>query len=111
MLPLLGDHYVRGLDDRDRLVADREAQFVDSLVGDRGGHDHPAADVDPHMRRGGTALDTDDLALELIARTKFRASPGKRASGNGAARRPGGSRHRARAIGTAGEIGPLHRVV
>src|ERR1700730_11529322 len=63
----LTDHHVRRLDDRQRLIADLEAEIVDGFVGDRRSYDHPAADIDTNMRRRLTFGHRDDLALELIA--------------------------------------------
>ena len=54
-------HHVRRLDDGVNLVADLEAEIVDSLVGDGGGDDG-AVDVDANMRGGRALLDVDDLA-------------------------------------------------
>src|SRR5579864_1360100 len=67
----LGEHHVRGLDHRERLVAGLEGEIVDRLVGDRGGDDHPAADVDADVCGRLTLGHRDDLALELIARAEF----------------------------------------
>jgi len=40
-----------------------DAQFIDRLVGDRGGEDLAVADIDADMRGGGAFLYFDDGAL------------------------------------------------
>src|SRR5262249_10627636 len=68
---LFPHHHVGGLDHRPGLVADLEAELVYRLVGDRGGEDDAAANIDPHMRRRLSLAGLDNLALELIARAEL----------------------------------------
>jgi len=63
----LADHHVRGLDNRERIVTDPEAEIVDGLVGNRRGDDDSAANVDTNMCGCLTLGYCDNLALELIA--------------------------------------------
>jgi hypothetical protein len=48
------------------MTVDLDAEFVDRLVGDRGGDDLAVADIDADMRGGRPLLDVDDGALELV---------------------------------------------
>src|ERR1700722_15183845 len=52
-----------------------DAQIIDRLVGDRGGHDLAASDVDADVRGGGALLDFDDGALDLVACTDPHGGP------------------------------------
>ena len=61
-------HHVARLDHGCGRFAFGELEFVDSLIGNRGGDHDPAADVDSNVGCGGALYDVDDGALELIAR-------------------------------------------
>src|SRR5580698_1457397 len=63
------DHDVGGLHHHGDMALGLDAELIDRLVGDRGRDDVSAADIDPDMRGGGTLLDFDDGALDLVACT------------------------------------------
>ena len=52
----LADHHIRGLDDRECIVTDPEAEIVDGLVGDRRGDDDSAADVNTDLQLSDPSL-------------------------------------------------------
>src|ERR1700688_3775539 len=63
------DHHIGCLYHHGHLVLGLDAEFIDRLVGDRGGHDLAAADVDADMRGGRALLDFEDGALDLVTCT------------------------------------------
>src|SRR5438270_3237925 len=63
------DHDVGSLDHDGDLTLGLDAEVIDRLVGDRGGDDLAAADVDANMGSGRAFLHLDDGALDLIACT------------------------------------------
>src|SRR5690606_17663547 len=63
------DHHVARLDDGGRLLADLELELFGGVLGDRRHDDHTASEVDLDVRGRDAMLHTDDLALELVART------------------------------------------
>src|ERR1700722_1151512 len=63
------DHDVGGLHHHGDMALGLDAEFIDRLVGDRGGDDMAASDIDPDVRGGGALLDFDDGALDLVACT------------------------------------------
>jgi hypothetical protein len=52
-------------------LASREIKLIHGFVGDRGGDDGTAADVDPNVSGCLPLLHLDDLALENIARAEL----------------------------------------
>src|SRR5581483_8813647 len=64
-----GNHDVRGFHDDRHMALGLDVEFVDRLIGDRGGDNLAAADVDADMRGGGAFLDIDHDALDLVACT------------------------------------------
>src|SRR3954449_4589624 len=63
------DHHIGRLDHHRDLPLRLDAEVVDRLVGDRGGHDRTVADVDTDVGRRGALRDFDDRSLDLVACT------------------------------------------
>src|ERR1700677_4211280 len=63
------NHDVGSLHDDGDMAFGLDAQFIDRLVGDRGGNDLATANIDADMRSGRALLHFDDGALDLIACT------------------------------------------
>src|ERR1700679_4394009 len=59
------DHHVGRLDDRVGLLAFRQLQLVDRLIGDRRRHQRAAADVDADMARGRPLGAVKDRSMNL----------------------------------------------
>src|SRR5580692_7294748 len=65
-----------------------DAQIIDRLVGDRGGDDLAASDIDADVRGGRALLHFDDGALDLVACTDAHGGPHGVALAHGIAARP-----------------------
>src|ERR1700733_5773905 len=63
------DHDVGGLHHHGNGALGLDAQFIDRLIGDRGGDDLAVADVDADMGSGGALFHFDDGAFDLVACT------------------------------------------
>src|ERR1700687_59794 len=69
------DHDVGGLHHDGHLIFGLDAEFIDRLIGDRGGDDLAIADIDADMRGGRALLDFDNGALDLVACTDAHDGP------------------------------------
>src|ERR1700692_611038 len=63
------NHDIRGLHDDGDMAFGLDTQFIDRLVGDRGGDGLAVADIDADMRRSRALLHFDDGTLDLVACT------------------------------------------
>jgi hypothetical protein len=63
------NHDVGSLHDDGDVALGLDAQFIDRLVGDRGGYHLAVADIDADVRRGRALLHFDDGTFDLIACT------------------------------------------
>src|SRR5437879_1422542 len=69
------NHDVGSFHHDSRLAAGLDAEVVDRLVGDGGGDDLAASDIDADMRRGCALLHFDDCTLDLVACTDAHGGP------------------------------------
>src|SRR4029077_6401816 len=65
------DHHIGGLDHGGGRLADRELELIHGFIGDRGGDDGAAAEVDANVSGRLPLLHLDDLALENVARAEL----------------------------------------
>src|SRR3954454_15005509 len=65
------NHDIGGLDHGGGGLAGRELELIHGFVGDRGGDDGAAAEVDANVSGRLTLLHLDDFALENVARAEL----------------------------------------